>query len=570
MQNHALLREYDARYYNGESIIPDEEYDRLKEVYEKTNGEYNHVGYEPKGTKVALPVYMGSMNKTNDFSKWVTGSVYSYQDKIDGVSLLYTPTGLYTRGNGTIGTCITSALSTLRLPTCPNGMMIRGELVIHKNVFEHVKGDSVNPRNYVSGMVNRKNGDLSGCVFYAFALYTPACMENNSFIYSPAQQLETLRSLGFHTPEFVVSTAMDEISMLSYLQSRRKAAPYVMDGLVISNETGPWNILVGKNPSYAIAFKPNLETYRTVVTDVVWKASMSKRLAPVVRFNPVIISGCSITSASGYNGRWIKTHGIGPGAEISIVRSQDTIPKIVEVHSPVQVSEPSGVFDGVDYVLDHDTEETIVARLTHFVDTVGMNGFQLGKIKQLYDSGITTLDELLAFDPNGVVIQGWDKTTKNNFITERQRALHDIPREVFMAASGYFIGTGLGVARIKEILQNGSRVGILADRFKERIGDYTAFEKRIEHLVSFKKEETHTDPELPLYGKTVVFSGVRNESLQRRAKELGGTIAASVSKKTGVLVVKDTHIMTTKVSKAKELGVKIMTIDEFSEYVKGF
>ena len=180
-----LIKECNDAFFNGTSIVNDNEYDIIKEYMEQkypNNTTLNQIGADVKGkNKVTLPYFMPSMNKIKSDSKSLDNWVKKYKGKyiitpkLDGVSGLYSNESgiqkLYTRGNGTVGQDISHFIPFLNLPNI-NTITVRGEFIISKDDFlDNYSYEFSNPRNFVSGIINSKNIDIDKLSHIHFVPY---------------------------------------------------------------------------------------------------------------------------------------------------------------------------------------------------------------------------------------------------------------------------------------------------------------------------------------------------------------------------------------------------------------
>jgi DNA ligase (NAD+) len=357
------LKRYREAYYNLDPVATDQEYDtkkaRLMEL-DPNHFEVVTVGAAPSKIsvweKTRHEIPMGSLNKANsqeEFDKWAseTGETnFFVTHKIDGSSmeLVYQAGKLVrciTRGDGIIGEDVTTNIS--QVPSVPKQLkdpvdvIIRGEIVMYKNVFQTLYANTyANPRNTAAGKVRDKKGGGADCLNLAFLAYW---MTSEDTKYLPhesyyAQMMTTLVKQGFLVPEYEVSMQMGTPTGFGYVHAEyeeikklRDSIPYEIDGVVISvndlvklEELGEHNM----RPKGQIAWKFDPAMSETRVLDVKWQVGSSGRITPVASVEPVNIGGVTVTSISLHNLSLFHDLKLTPGCRVLVSRRNDVIPYI--------------------------------------------------------------------------------------------------------------------------------------------------------------------------------------------------------------------------------------------------
>ena len=345
-----IIEDANSAYYNNVAFMTDEEFDVIKEYFERKYPSVNlGVGArlaKVTHNKVALPYFMGSMNKlkpdTGAIERWknIYGGPYVLSTKMDGVSGLFVMKDgvkkLYTRGDGTVGQDISHFIPHLKLPNIGNNMAIRGEFIIKKNV--PLKGPA---RNYVSGLMNRLTFNPAD-----YSIVDFVCYEVIKPVMRPSEQFEYLRRNAPYVVKNKLVQSIDNSLLSDLLLDWRSNYDYEIDGIIVTSN----NIYERKrgNPEHSFAFKMVLsdQMAETKVLDVVWNASKDGYLKPRVRVEPIRLSGVKIEYATGFNGAFIESNRIGVGAMIQIIRSGDVIPYIKEIITPAD----QGLMPTVPYI----------------------------------------------------------------------------------------------------------------------------------------------------------------------------------------------------------------------------
>lgn len=449
-----LLADY---YHNDESLVSDDIYDELIDIYEAKYQPYTIVGAEPTGEKIQLPYYLGSLRKIKKDSELIAWlelypGPYIIEDKIDGLSLLYISknimgkqsTVLYTRGGGYKGRDVSHLLAYMNLPILNIDIAIRGEVVLTKDAFAKIGSGFKNARNLASGIINATK-QFNPTLARELSFYAYRIMNKNM---TAEEDINELRMLGFMVPNPVSAQTLTKDILENYYSQRKKNAPYEMDGLVIyQNRINEYP--VGETPRHVVAFKTGTETGVTTVTRVTWRASKDKLLKPVVHYEPINLSGADLQKASGYNAKFIVNNNIGPGAKILITRSGDVIPKILSVISPSLSGPdyPDPIIHGnyswnenqVEFVVTEENPEVIAGRLKHFLDTLGIKNFGMKRVEAFVNAGIRNITILLQASPEQFgTIPGIGTTLSNQIYSDIHKHITNVPLSRIMDASGIF------------------------------------------------------------------------------------------------------------------------------------
>jgi NAD-dependent DNA ligase len=594
----------DAYYNEGEPIMSDEMFDMLKDVLEARAPNHpflKEIGAPIAGeNKVALPYWMGSLDKIRDdpkqLQKWKTthpGDVV-ISDKLDGNSamLVHTPSGLrmYSRGNGNVGQDISHLLPFVKgIPqNPPAGIAVRGELIISKKNWERIKNVGANARNVVAGALHRKQADPKVAFFIDFVAYellSPRTMKLS-------EQLLYLREHGFLVVHFTTQNHTDLTveSLSKVLLDRRNTSPYECDGIVIVQDS-IHKVLKGKNPTYGFAYKSILthDEAEVVVTHIEWNISKDGYIKPTVVFPPVVLSGATLQKVTAFNASFVEKNVLGPGAKITIIRSGDVIPYIVRVSSPAASGKPSmpdmsyeWTDSHVDIRVQGDSKDQQVRVLEHFAATLDLPNVATGTLKKLVQHGFDTIPKLLTITVDDLLkIDGFQKTSATNVWKGIQKARQASCTEL-MAATNTF-GRGLGKKKLDVIVKAFPNIVHEKTPTKEElcnvpgIGDATAssfldgLPRFFEMMKNMKLQCTpaspappntmsnSTDTRRPVVDLHVVFTGFRNAVWEKAIEDAGGKVHSSVSKNVNVVVAADPNDKSSKLTKARDLGITIMS-----------
>lgn len=615
----SLIQNENHRYYTlGQPNISDDIYDLTKDFLKQKVPNHpilKHVGAFVDNNdqrKEKLPYFMSSLDKIKSDSASLSNFKARYQgtymvsDKLDGNSALLYVKGkevkLFSRGDGVFGQNISHLIPFIdgvpSLSTTHSTVLcVRGELIIPKHAFDqNLKNMGANARNTVAGLVNAKVPDLAVAkhvLFVAYSMYYP--------LYTPEIQFKTLLDLGF---KVVFNEMFDEDSLTfqqlsDLLVKRRSNSDFEVDGLVVVHNA-VHNIVSGKNPSYAFAFKHLItqETAEVVVSNVNWNVSKDGYIKPVVEFQAVRLNGVDIKRATGFNAEFIQTNKIGPGARILITRSGDVIPYILKVLVSASSGQLPSHMDyewtasGKDIVVKNkdNSSEVGLKRLESFFDKLNIKGVGPASVKAIFDAGFTTIESVLALNEDKVASINGLKN-KKQILKNLQDALLSIECITLMDASHAF-GRGFGerklrtivngipaimnnmyIPTLEELLNIDGVSTITAQQFLKGLQEYRKFYKQIQlkcHDTSKKKvvmnvskttnvskvSKRSSVPNISnvpnilnvpnvqnvpknstsFQNEVIVFTGFRNKGWERLIEDNGGKVASSLSSKTTLLV----------------------------------
>ena len=349
-----------AAYYAGQPVISDATYDAFEDELKRLAPD--HPALDVVGGDVAadLPKVrhatpMLSLQKTYDLEellKWVGDEPVVGTLKIDGVSisLLYTDGILVmakTRGNGAVGEDVTSKVRWVAevLPTLSGvlgAIEIRGEIYCKESRFvqladamQHLKLERpTSPRNIVAGLLGRKSHiDLAR--FFSFCAFSVTCSSGELGLKTESDQFDWLGARGFALPQSERVCAPVEVKR--YIESVHEilaegdipvdGAVFTYDRLALQHALG----LTSHHPRYKMSFKWQGQTAITRIHNVVWATSRLGIVTPVAIVAPVTLSGATITNVTLHNAAHVKAYDLKIGDEIEIVRSGEVIPKFLRV-----------------------------------------------------------------------------------------------------------------------------------------------------------------------------------------------------------------------------------------------
>lgn len=561
------------------------------------------------------------------FKRSHTGT-YVLSDKLDGNSALFHlkkgEAKLFTRGDGEFGQNISHLMPFVqgfpnieKLKGKVDELTIRGELIMTKEDFECVKEKGANARNMVAGLANAKMPDLEIAKrvrFIAYNVYHPQM--------TVEKQMQLATKLGFTTVyhNLIASKDLTFQYLSDFLVKRRKESDFEIDGIIVHHNEYH-KIVPKKNPTCAFAFKTILtqETAEVVVTNVEWNVSKDGYLKPVVEFDGVKLSGVIIKRATGINGEFIYKNVIGPGSRIIITRSGDVIPKIIEILSKSSSGKPQMPEENFEWN-DSRKEIKIVGnsddyermQLEHFFNKVDIKGISKGTVKKLYEFGFTTIPKVLKMNQKDLdQVDGLKN--KATFIKNLKERMADLDCATLMEASNAF-GRGFGEKKLKLIIEAIPECldpkykptikelivveGVstkTAEKFIDGLPKYHQFikltkldcntedyveanadddeeeDKPLDAYMGKKKQTAEKEKEKKgtvFANEQIVFTGFTNKEWEAFIEKNGGKVGSSVSGKTTLLVAKDITSESNKMTQAKERGIKIMSLAQFTKVME--
>ncbi len=619
-----ILAAQDEFFNSEKPLMEDSIYDILidymKFKYPKNKVSKN-IGSKIKDSdrKVKLDYYLGSMDKikppSNELEKWKSKykSPYILTDKLDGISALivYSEDSIKmsTRGTATEGLNISNLVNYMNLPShnnivkfCKSNKIkcktnskifiaVRGELIISKKKFsKNWESKMKNARNTVSGLVNSKtiNPELAiDTDFVAYELVDPN--------FKISDQFKILKELKFNTVNYKEEKDLNFDNLSSHLKKRREISEYVIDGIVVYNDELQKKSTSG-NPKYAFAFKDVLEDQKAVteIVDIEWNVSKDGYINPTVIIKPVDIGGVRIERVTAYNAKFVVTNKLGKGAKIEIIRSGDVIPKITKVIKEAKkIDLPKIKYHwnetNVDFIVDSMEGNKIIKikNIHYFFAKLDTKGLGERIVEKLFDSGLDSVYKILkAKKEDFLKVDGFKEKSSENLVKSIKKSTTDVELSTIFAASNK-LGHGHGRERAKMILnvypniisehKKWSKSDFIkkissipqwdektSQQFVNNFPSFLEFFKEIKDLIKIKTNTKITKKVTkPFFnGKTFVFTGFRDGELKIKIENAGGFVKDSVNSKTDYLIIKNKDDSSSKVSKAEELKIKVLTKDE--------
>lgn len=544
---------------------------------------------------------------------------YALEYKFDGLTINLTYEGGRlitgaTRGNGIVGEDITPQIKTIRtVPlTIPfkGKMEVQGECYMKLSVLDEINKTTdeklKNARNAAAGALRNLDPRITAKRRLDCYCYNVGYIEGKK-LETQDEMLGFLRENGFTVSDYLVfcddiETVCDEIDKA---EESRPHLDFLIDGMVVKVRDFATREALGateKFPRWAMAFKFAAEETTTTVRDITWEVGRTGKLTPRASFDPVELAGATIRHATLNNFDDIQRKRVGIGSRVFIRRSNDVIPEIlsaVEGDVPERQVEKPTVCPACGAHVEHrgvhlyctnslSCAPQIAGRLAHYAsrDAMDIDTFS-EKTAALFveELKLKSIPDLYDLGPQDYMgLQGFGERRINNLMAAIERS-KDCTLGAFIFAIGI---PNVGAKTAKDLARRFGTIEALRSATVEQltgvpdVGEIVArsiveffadpsiatqVDRLLAHGVKPRPEEVQQDS--PISGKTIVVTGTL-EKLDRRQAEaliesLGGKTAGSVSKKTDYVLAGESA--GSKLTKARELGVRVLNEQEFFELI---
>jgi DNA ligase (NAD+) len=553
---------------------------------------------------------------------------YVVETKIDGLSMaIEYKDGKFvraaTRGNGLIGEDVSAnALTIKSIPKElkePINIIVRGEVFIGSKEFEklneerEVLGQALfaNARNAAAGSLRQLDSKITKTRPLDIFIFNVQKLENNSFN-SHYEQLNYLDKLGFNVnPVKILCNNIDEaIEAITKIGEDRENLSFGIDGAVIKVDNLDYREELGttfKTPRWAIAYKYPPEQKETLLKDIICQVGRTGAITPMAILEPVKVAGSTISKTTLHNEDFIKEKDLKIGDRVIIQKAGDVIPEVVEAVKSKRTGEekefimpkvcpvcgaPTIREDGeaVTRCTGIECSAKALRNIVHFASKEGMeiDGLGYSIIEQLLDKQLINniadiyslkLEDVASLKKNG-------KKFAQNLIDAIEKSKSNDLFKLITGLGIRHIGakSAKNLARKFRTMDNLMNASIEELSVQNDVGEITAKsiydffreEQSIDLINKLKLagvnmeslEEENTDNRFE--GKTFVLTGALSKYSRDEASDiiekLGGKTSGSVSKKTSyVLAGEDAG---SKLTKAQNLGVTVITEEEFEEMIK--
>lgn len=592
-----------------------------------SNSPTQNVGYETASElpKKAHESPMLSLDKTKSVTEledWLGDNEALLSWKMDGLTIVLTYRGgelveAVTRGNGIIGEVITNnAKNFQNVPLkieYKGELILRGEAVIKYSDFKRIN-ESIsdadakykNPRNLCSGSVRQLNPAVTRERKVYFNVFNVVKADDIDFENSKAKQFEWAKNEGFDVVEYKFTNRASLANDIADFESRIADNDIPSDGLVLLLDDIALGERLGstaKFPRNAMAFKWSDERQTTKLKYIEWSPSRTGLINPVAVFEPVELEGTTVSRASLHNVSIFEELMLGVGDEISVYKANMIIPQVYENLTKSNTEKVPKICPacGKDTTIKKDNESKVLlctnpdCQVKHIKqyalmasrDALNIDGLSESTLEKFLSKGFIKSDsDLFHLDKFKDEIINMDGFGKRSY--EKLIAALDEAKNTTVSRFLYSLGiAGIGSANAKMIAKyfdndidriisaskdDLRKIEGIGEVLANSIADFFRSEKNIENVESlrkilkFEKEESGGGDKLS--GKVCVITGsLQNFSNRNELKELieknGGKVSGSVSSKTNYLINNDTASNSSKNKKAKELGVEIISEEDF-------
>ncbi len=585
------------------------------------------VGYEVRSSlpKVTHESPMLSLDKTKDreaLKAWLGSQTGLLSWKMDGLTVVLTYADgslvqAVTRGNGEIGEEITANARVFRnVPlkiSYTGNLVLRGEAVMSYEEFDRINeeldaGEQYkNPRNLCSGTVRQLDPRITeerGVYFIAFGLVSDG--GDVEYHNSKNEQMRFLARQGFDTVETRVVTGDSILAEIQAFEDRIGGEKFPSDGLVLTYDDIEYSRSLGRTarfPRDSMAFKWQDETAETTLQSIEWNTSRTGLINPVAVFDPVELEGTTVQRASIHNVSILKELKLGLGDRITVYKANMIIPQIAEnltqsdsyeipdrcprCEGEAVVEESAGTM--VLRCTNPACPAKLIQAFTHFVSRNAMNvdGLSEATIEKFAELGwlkrFGDLYRLHEHREELTKMEGFGEKSAEKLLASIERSRNTEMYRLLGALGIQGVGEAAGKALARHFHND---IHQLMQAEEEEISEIEGFGQisahairsffltptnrdMVEDLLGFltlkQEEETGDDT---LAGMQFVITGSlehfsNRKELENLIEKLGGKSASSVSQKTTALINNNQASTSSKNKKAKELGIPILSEEEF-------
>ena len=542
--------------------------------------------------------------------------------KLDGLTVVLTYENgelakAVTRGNGVVGEVVTNNARVfrnipLKIPYTGR-LVLRGEAIITYSDFEQIN-ESIedvdarykNPRNLCSGSVRQLNNEITArrnVRFYAFGLVSA---ENVDFHNSRAEQFEWLKNQGFEVVEYRKVTAATLDQAMDYFSAAITENDFPSDGLVALYDNIAYGDSLGRTakfPRNAFAFKWADEIRETRLEKIEWSPSRTGLINPVAVFDPIELEGTTVSRASVHNISIMRELQLGIGDRITVYKANMIIPQIAENLTksgelPIpdtcpacgQSTEIRRVNEVESlYCTNPDCPAKKIKAFALFAsrDAMNIDGLSEATLEKFIARGFIhdfgDIFEISRHREEIVTMEGFGEKSFENLMASLEKA-----KETTLAKVIYSLGiANIGLANAKVICRHFdddlekirhadeeevSSIDTIGPVIARSLTEYFADpenNRKLDHLMShlvIKKEEKKGE-QIFQNMNFVITGSLEHFDNRNQAKELveslGGKVTGSVTKKTNYLINNDTTSNSSKNKKARELGIPVISEEEF-------
>lgn len=551
---------------------------------------------------------------------------YVVETKIDGLSVaLEYKNGEFvrgaTRGNGLVGEDVTDNLKTIKhIPKKlkePIDIIVRGEVFIGKEDFEALNDTLdedekfANARNLAAGSLRQMDSKIAASRPLDIFIFNVQKCDTITFT-SHYESLKYLQKIGFNINPVLIQcdTVRKVKNAIEKIGNERPTLNFGIDGAVVKVDNLALREKIGttfKTPKWAVAYKYPPEQKETILKDIICQVGRTGAVTPMAILEPVVVAGSKISKTTLHNEDFVKEKDLRIGDTVVIQKAGDVIPEVVRAVTEKRTGEEKEfqmptvcpVCGGqvvripgqaVTKCIGIECPARNLRNIEHFASKEAMNIEGLGEkvIKQLYDTGLIhniadiyslKLEDIAGLKKNGKkfaenLINGINKSKQNNL----DRLITALGIEQVGAKSAKILakkfktmdalakanfGTLTFVEEVGQITANSVREFFMQDQTKDLLKKLKTAGVNMTLIEDTGKDKRFNEQTFVLTG---TLENYTREEASNIIESFGGKTSASVSKKTSyVLAGEDAG---SKLVKAQNLGVKIITEKEFEEMIK--
>lgn len=587
---------------------------------------YEVVSALPKERHEKPMLSLNKTKSVEELADWLGGQTGLLSWKMDGLTIVLTYQNgtlvkAVTRGNGEIGEVITAnAKAFVNVPlniSYQGELILRGEAIIRYSDFEKINeqiedvdAKYKNPRNLCSGSVRQLNSEITAqrqVHFYAFSLVKA---DGIDFKNSRKEQFEWLKTQGFEVVEYhevTKETLPETVKMYSEAIAENDTPS---DGLVLLYDDIAYGQSLGRTakfPRDSIAFKWADEIQETKLLYIEWSASRTGLINPVAVFEPVELEGTTVSRASVHNISIMEALELGAGDRITVYKANMIIPQIADnlTRSGVRdIPEACPVCGGQTevrqindvkslYCTNPDCQAKKIKSFTLFTsrDALNIAGLSEATLEKFIGVGmIHEYADIFHLDRHQeeiVEMDGFGQKSYDNLIAAAEKASHTtLPRMVYgLGVAGIGLANAKMICRhfkndfeamchatVEELVEIDGIGEVLAQAWTAFFSDGKN-NAIVDHLLAeltFEAgdEESSEGADEAFAGMNFVITGSleqfkNRKELQELIERRGGKVTGSVTSKTNYLINNDVASSSSKNKKARELGVPILSEEEF-------
>ena len=552
---------------------------------------------------------------------------YICELKIDGlaISINYENGKLLsaaTRGDGMVGENVTENIKTIfsipKTLKTKKSFEVRGEVYLPKKSFELLNKEReennevlfANPRNAAAGSLRQLDSKITAKRRLSAFIYSVVGDEN---INSQKMALTVAADLGLPVnPNFKLCKTIDEVvDYIMYWEEHKQVLPYEIDGIVIKVNSYLLQEEIGstqKSPRWATAYKFPEEELATKLLDIELSVGRTGIITPVAVLNPINISGSTVSKASLHNKDIIDELDIHIGDMVVVKKAGEIIPKVVRVVEELRLANSekyimpnicpsceSKTFtkegDPFTRCLNSDCPEQNIRKIIHFASREALNIEGLGDkvVATLYEKGIIKhTTDLFSLDRNKLVeLERMGDKSVDNLLNAIENSKQSSLDKVIFALGILNVGkkagkilaeyyknlTNFSKATVDELLELPD-IGLIT---AESIVDYLSNDSNLRFINELIEIGMNPQYEIQnknidniFSGKTIVLTGKLVELTRNEAKEylerFGAKVTGSVTSKTDYVIAGEKA--GSKLAKAEQLGIQVLSEDEFIDIMK--